>query len=104
MYTATEVWTAGGFCAILQDMKTEAKKRCDQRWEAKAYDRILLRVRKDTHPTRDEITEAAAAAGMSLNAYCLEAILEKMNGNPGGDPGNQGSDPGDDLERIPFYD
>ena len=87
-------------------MKTEAKKRCDQRWEAKAYDRILLRVRKDTQPTREAITEAATRAGLSLNAYCMEAITRKMiedGAIQADDPGDQGSDP-DEVERIPFYD
>ena len=51
------------------------------RYEHKAYDKVTLRLRKDTEPTRDTITAAADAAGMSLNAYVLEAVKEKMKRN-----------------------
>lgn len=39
------------------------------RYEAKAYDKILLRVRKEEG---QKLRAAAAAAGKSLNAYILE--------------------------------
>ena len=48
------------------------------RYEHKAYDKITVRLRKDTEPTRDTITAAADAAGMSLNAYIIEAVKDKM--------------------------
>ena len=48
------------------------------RYEKKAYDKVLLRIRKDTEPTRETITKAAEAAGMSLNAYVMEAVKEKL--------------------------
>lgn len=74
-------------------MKSEAKRRADQKWDAKAYDKVLLRLRKDTEPTRDTITRAAECAGMSLNAFIVEAIREKIDG--GGLP---------ELEHEPFID
>ena len=75
-------------------MKSEAKKRADQKWDAKAYDKVLLRLRKDTEPTRDTITRAAECAGMSLNAFIVEAIREKIDGGQGLP----------ELEHEPFID
>jgi len=60
-------------------MKSDAQKKASGKWESKAYDKILLRIRKDTEPTRETITAAATAAGMSLNAYIMQAIQEKMD-------------------------
>lgn len=75
-------------------MKSEAKRRADQKWDAKAYDKVLLRLRKDTEPTRDTITRAAEDAGMSLNAFIVEAIREKIDGGQGLP----------ELEHEPFID
>ena len=59
-------------------MKTEAQQRATFKYDSKSYEKITLRVRKDTEPTRDTITTAASSAGLSLNAYILEAIKEKL--------------------------
>lgn len=45
------------------------------RWNAKAYDRIELRVKKGQ---KDAIKAAADEAGLSLNAYIQQAIDERM--------------------------
>lgn len=61
---------------------SEAQRKAVSRYETKSYDKILLRIRKDDDPsglTRDSITKAAEAEGMSLNVYILQAISEKMN-------------------------
>ena len=57
---------------------TKAHIQATGRFEKKTYDKVLLRLRKDTEPTRDTITEAAAAAGTSLNMFIVEAIREKI--------------------------
>ena len=59
--------------------ETEAQKRAHAKYQSKAYDKILLRIRKDTEPTRETITQKAEASGMSLNAYIVEAIREKID-------------------------
>lgn len=59
-------------------MRSEAQKRADAKYERKAYDKVLLRLRKDKEPTRDTITQAAAARGQSLNAFIIEAIQNKI--------------------------
>ena len=56
-------------------MVTKAQKAATTRFEAKNYDKILLRMRKDTEPTRESVTQRAQAAGMSLNAYIMAAIM-----------------------------
>ena len=45
------------------------------RWNAKAYDRIELRVKKGQ---KDAIKAAADEAGLSVNAYIQQAIDEQM--------------------------
>ena len=45
------------------------------RWNAKAYDRIELRVKKGQ---KDAIKASADEAGLSLNAYIQQAIEKQM--------------------------
>lgn len=59
--------------------KTEAQKRANQKFETNAYDKILLRIRKDGQLTRAAIQQAADAKGESLNQYILNAIDMRMN-------------------------
>ena len=58
--------------------QSTAHKAATRRFEQKAYDKVLLRIRKDTEPTRDTITQAADAAGLSLNGYIMQAVKEKL--------------------------
>ncbi|OUO05359.1 Arc family DNA-binding protein [Flavonifractor sp. An4] len=46
------------------------------RYEAKAYDKILLRLPKGE---RDRIQEAAEAAGLSVNAWIKRAIEKEFD-------------------------
>ena len=63
--------------------QTAAHIRATIRFESKAYDKITIRLRKDrldpSGLSRASIQEAAEAEGMSVNAYILQAISEKMN-------------------------
>lgn len=59
-------------------MPTPAQVRAQTKWEAKAYDKILLRIRKDGELTRDEIQKAADDSGKSLNSFILDAVQEKI--------------------------
>lgn len=63
--------------------KSAAAIRANTKFENKAYDKITVRLRKDRPDpsglSRDSIQAAADAAGMSLNAYILTAVSEKMN-------------------------
>lgn len=46
------------------------------RYNRKAYDRIMLRVYKGS---KDDIQAAAERAGLSLNAYIVKAIERQMS-------------------------
>ena len=50
------------------------------RYEAKAYRRYTIRVRKDGADgvTPDQLDAAAAAAGQSVNAWIIGAISDRM--------------------------
>ena len=50
------------------------------RYEAKTYTKITFRIRQDGADgvSKEQIEEAAAAAGQSVNAWIIEAIREKM--------------------------
>ena len=50
------------------------------RYEAKAYDKMLLRIRKDGADgvTKDQIAAAAQASGQSINAWIIDAIKDKL--------------------------
>lgn len=61
-------------------MLTEAQKKANQKYCAKAYDQIKLLVPKGK---REKIKAAAAANGLSLNAYIIsliEADIKKEQG------------------------
>lgn len=57
---------------------TKAHIRATTKYEAKAYDKILIRIRKDGDVTRETIAKAAELEGISLNGFIIEAIKEKM--------------------------
>lgn len=57
---------------------SEAQNKATQKYIHKTYDQISIRVRKDGDITRETIQGAADRAGLSLNAYILEAVSEKM--------------------------
>lgn len=56
-------------------MATESRLRANAKYEAKAYDKIMLRVPKGQ---REEIKKVASLSGKSTAAYITEAIKEKM--------------------------
>lgn len=57
-------------------MVSKAQIQAVGRYEAKNYDKVLLRMPKGR---REDIKAAAEADGMSLNAYIMDAIKEKMS-------------------------
>ncbi len=50
------------------------------RYEAKAYEKVTIRIRKDgaDELTADQIRAAAEAAGQSVNQWILDAIRDKI--------------------------
>ena len=55
-----------------------ARTKANNKWNAKAYDRVNLVLKKETSPTKDEVQAAADAKGESLNAYIVEAIRQRL--------------------------
>ena len=58
--------------------QSRAHIQATTRYEHKAYDKITVRVRKDSTLTREIITNAARDAGESLNEYILNSIKARM--------------------------
>jgi predicted HicB family RNase H-like nuclease len=58
--------------------KTDAQKRATSKFETKAYDKVLIRIRKDGDLTRKDIQRSADAKGESLNQYILKAVEMRM--------------------------
>lgn len=63
-------------------MLTEAQKKANQKYCAKAYDQIKLLVPKGK---REEIKAAAAAKGLSLNAYIIGLVETDIKKEEQGD-------------------
>ncbi len=55
-----------------------AQTRASNKWNAKAYDRVNLILKKEVSPTKEEVQTAADAAGESLNAFIVTAIKQRM--------------------------
>lgn len=59
---------------------TPAQAKATSKYQAKTYDKILLRIRKDADGlTRDKIQQAADAAGESVNEYILKAVSNRIS-------------------------
>lgn len=54
---------------------TDAQKRATTKYTRENYDKILVTIPKGE---REGIKQAAEAAGMSMNAFIVAAIREKM--------------------------
>lgn len=57
-------------------MISKSQKKAVQKYESKAYDKILLRVKKGE---RDLIQAKAVEAGESLNGYIINAVKNRMS-------------------------
>ncbi|MDO4270410.1 MAG: hypothetical protein Q4C72_05720 [Eubacteriales bacterium] len=62
---------------------SEARRRANDKYNAKAYDQIQFRVKKGR---KAELQAHAAAQGESLNAFLLRAIEETMCRDSAGKP------------------
>ena len=67
-------------------MVSEAQLRAKSKFEAKAYDKVQLRIRKDrlddSGVSYEMVKKAAEDEKMSINSYILQAISEKINKKP----------------------
>lgn len=66
---------------------TEAQKRATTRYEHNVYEKITVRIKTDKSKqftgdiTRKQISDAAEAAGESVNEYIINAVKMRMKGN-----------------------
>lgn len=60
---------------IMSRKITEAQRAAVGRYEAKTYDKVLLRMPKGE---REQIQVCAAAVGESVNGYILQAVRTRM--------------------------
>ena len=59
--------------------QSEAQLRAKNKYNAKTYSTIAIRIRKDGDIVdADLVREAAAKAGESINTYILNAIADRM--------------------------
>ena len=71
-------------CGIIEPLRKggaslgTARTRANNKWNAKAYDRVNLVFKKDASPTKEEVQAAADAAGESLNGYIVGAVKQRM--------------------------
>ena len=62
----------------VRKMQSEAHIAATGRYEKKAYDKILLRIRKDSPLNGDAIRAYAEKQGESVNAFILRAVAETI--------------------------
>ena len=59
--------------------QSKAQAAATQRFEKKAYDKVMLRLRKDSHPNLDDLKAASDAIGESVNGYIKKAIQMRID-------------------------
>lgn len=57
---------------------TEAQRRASLKWERENNEKITIKLRKGLDPGKKAIRAAADAAGLSVNAWIIEAIRDKL--------------------------
>lgn len=63
---------------VMKMSQTKAHIEATGRYEKKAYDKILLRIRKDAGLNGDVIRTHAEAMGESVNSFLLRAVAEAI--------------------------
>lgn len=61
-------------------MVSDAQKKATTKYESKTYDKICLRIRKDSDLTRETIQKAADSVGESVNVFIMNAIKQRIGG------------------------
>ena len=62
-----------------KELKTsKAQRDASLKWERKNNEKVTVKLRIGTDPSKAQIRAAAAAAGQSVNAWIIEAIRDKL--------------------------
>ena len=57
---------------------SKAQRDASRNWERANNEKVTIKLRIGTDPSKDQIRAAAAAAGQSTNAWIIEAIRDKL--------------------------
>ena len=57
---------------------TAAHLRATAKWEKENNEKITIKLNKAKDPTKEQIKAAATACGLSVNAWIIEAIRDKL--------------------------
>ena len=62
-----------------KELKTsKAQRDASLKWERENNEKVTIKLRIGTDPSKGQIRAAAAAAGQSVNAWIIEAIRDKL--------------------------
>lgn len=62
-----------------KELKTsKAQRDASLKWERENNEKVTVKLRIGTDPSKAQIRAAAAAAGQSTNAWIIEAIRDKL--------------------------
>ena len=57
---------------------SKAQRDASLKWERENNEKVTIKLRIGTDPSKAQIRAAAAAAGQSVNAWIIEAIRDKL--------------------------
>lgn len=57
---------------------SDAQRKASLKWEHENNEKVTVKLRIGTDPSKAQIRAAAAAAGQSVNAWIIEAIRDKL--------------------------
>ena len=57
---------------------SKAQRDASRKWERENNEKVTVKLRIGTDPSKAQIRAAAAAAGQSVNAWIIEAIRDKL--------------------------
>ena len=57
---------------------SDAQRRASLKWERENNEKVTIKLRIGTDPSKAQIRAAAAAAGQSINAWLIEAIRDQL--------------------------
>lgn len=57
---------------------TEAQRRASLKWERENNEKITVKLRVGSDPSKEDIQQAAEQSGQSVNQWIIEAIKDKL--------------------------
>ena len=63
---------------MTEEERKKAFSASVSKYESKAYDKVMVSIRKDKGVSRADIHRAAELSGKSMNKFCQDAIVKAM--------------------------